>query len=92
MANLQKSGCLIPYDPALVKKTRDLLSVSQNIFAPFLGVSVNAVQAWERGTNTPSHMASRFMDEIRHNPLYWRKRLMESISQKVEDPEQMESV
>jgi hypothetical protein len=42
------------------------------------------VQAWESGVNTPSDMACRFMDEIRHNPEYWQKRLSESISRKVE--------
>ena len=61
-------------------------SVSQRIFAQFLGVSVDAVQSWEGGVNTPSDMACRFMDEIRFNPEYWRKRLMESMSQKVQDP------
>jgi putative transcriptional regulator len=73
------------YHPALVKKTRAVLSVSQGIFAQFLGVSVDAVQSWEGGVNAPSDIACRFMDEIRHNPKYWRNRLMESISQKVED-------
>lgn len=72
------------YDPLLVKRTRAILSVSQSIFAQFLGVSVDTVQSWERGVNTPSEMACRFMDEIRHDPEYWRQRLMDSVSQKVE--------
>jgi putative transcriptional regulator len=75
-----------PYDPSLVKKTRAILSVSQGIFAKFLGVSVDTVQSWEGGINTPSDMACRFMDEIRHDPQYWRKRLMASVSQKVGQP------
>lgn len=75
-----------PYDPALVKATRKILSVSQSIFAQFLGVSVDAVQSWEGGVNTPSDMACRFMDEIRHDPEYWRNRLMDSVSQKTEEP------
>jgi len=73
-----------PYDPKLVKQTRALLSVSQNIFAQFLGVAPATVQAWESGTNSPSDIACRFMDEIRHDPQYWRQRLTDSISQKVE--------
>jgi putative transcriptional regulator len=64
-----------PYDPALVKKTRDLLHASQKVFARFLGVSVKTVSSWEQGVNTPSAMAGRFMDEIRANPAYWMKRL-----------------
>ncbi len=75
-----------PYDPSLVKRTRAILSVSQGIFAQFLGVSVDTVQSWESGINTPSDMACRFMDEIRHNPRYWRERLMASVSQRVEQP------
>jgi putative transcriptional regulator len=74
------------YDPSLVKKTRAVLSVSQGIFAQFLGVSVATVQSWESGVNTPSDMACRFMDEIRHDPTYWRKRLAQSIAQKIEQP------
>lgn len=72
-----------PYDPKLVKQTRSLLGASQNIFARFLGVAVDTVQAWERGANVPSDMACRFMDEIRHNPEYWRERLRSSVKQKV---------
>jgi putative transcriptional regulator len=66
-----------PYDPALVKKTRELLRASQKVFARFLGVSVKTVCSWEQGVNTPSAMAGRFMDEIRANPAYWINRLLE---------------
>lgn len=65
------------YDPPLVKKTRKLLRASQSVFASFLGVSVQAVRAWEQGENVPSDIAKRFMDEIRHDPDYWRARLRE---------------
>jgi putative transcriptional regulator len=75
-----------PYAPPLVKKTRAILRASQGIFAQFLGVSVDTVQSWEAGVNTPSDMARRFMDEIRHDPKYWRRRLMDSLSQRVEEP------
>ena len=65
------------YDPPLVKQTRGLLHASQTVFAQFLGVSVQTVRAWEQGENMPSDIAKRFMDEIRHNPDYWRTRLRE---------------
>lgn len=68
-----------PYDKALVVETRSLLSVSQAVFAQFLGVSVSTIASWEQGDNKPSDMACRFMDEIRHNPSYWRDRLMDSV-------------
>jgi len=65
-----------PYDPALVKKTRrEVLGISQHLFAQFLGVSPKTIRAWEQGVNIPNDMACRFMDEIRSNPGYWRKRL-----------------
>jgi putative transcriptional regulator len=63
------------YSPGLVKETRLALGVSQAIFARFLGVSVKSVSAWEQGKKTPSDIACRFMDEIRGDPQYWRKRL-----------------
>lgn len=66
-----------PYDPAKVKATRKLLRASQAVFAKFLGVSIRTVHSWEQGINAPSDMACRFMDEIRCNPEYWRKRLQE---------------
>ena len=74
---------LVPhaYTPKQVKATRRLLRVSQTLFARFIGVSAKTVRAWEGG-QTPSVMACRFMDEIRHNPTYWRKRLSECAAAK----------
>lgn len=65
------------YDPTLVKTTRKLLGASQAVFAQFLGVAVKTVSAWEQGKNIPQDVACRLMDEIRHNPPYWQKRLRE---------------
>jgi putative transcriptional regulator len=67
------------YSPELVKTTRKLLKVSQTLFARFLGVSPKTVRSWEQGINTPSPMASRFMDEIRRSPDYWTERLREAV-------------
>jgi putative transcriptional regulator len=64
-----------PYDPNTVKETRQVLGVSQALFAQFLGVSRGTVRGWEQGTKPPSPQSCRFMDEIRFNPEYWRKRL-----------------
>ncbi len=63
------------YNPAAVRKTRDLLKLSQPLFAKFLGVSVQTVRAWEQGDNIPSVMAARFLDEINRDPAYWQRRL-----------------
>jgi putative transcriptional regulator len=68
-----------PYSPEAVRKTRKLLRASQKVFAMLLGASVKTVQAWEQGIGaSPNKMACRFMDEIRRNPGYWRKRLNDS--------------
>ena len=67
------------YHPRLVRETRDLLAASQAVFGRFLGVSVQTVRAWEQGVNTPSPLASRFLDEFRHDPAYWRIRLWETV-------------
>jgi putative transcriptional regulator len=66
-----------PYSPARVKAARKLLAASQAVFAQFLGVSVKTVRAWEQGVNTPRESACRLMDEIHHDPEYWRTRLRE---------------
>ena len=65
------------YAPELVRETRQLLGTSQSVFAEFLGVSVQAVQAWEQGVNPVGRAPARLMDEIRHDPDYWRARLLE---------------
>ena len=70
------------YSPRTVQSTRKLLGASQAIFAQFLGVSVKTVCAWEQGLSTANDMACRFMDEIRRNPDYWRRRLRESVKVK----------
>lgn len=75
--NLQPTA----YDPELVRTTRRLLGASQGVFAEFLGVSVQTVQAWEQGINPVSRAPARLMDEIRHNPDYWRSRLQELATQ-----------
>jgi putative transcriptional regulator len=68
---------LVPteYRAETVKQTRKSLECSQAIFAQFLGVSISTVRNWEQGVNTPEHAACRLMDEIRHNPKYWKSRL-----------------
>ncbi|MDO8472572.1 MAG: helix-turn-helix domain-containing protein [Dehalococcoidia bacterium] len=63
------------YSPALVRRTRRMLGLSQVLFARFLGISPKTVRSWEQGINTPTPMACRFMDEIRQNREYWANRL-----------------
>ncbi len=71
-----------PYTPELVKETREVLGLSQALFAQFLGVSAGTIQAWERGEKPPRNVACRLMDEIRRDPDYWRKRFLELAEEK----------
>ncbi|MEX1222939.1 MAG: helix-turn-helix domain-containing protein, partial [Pirellulales bacterium] len=66
------------YTAEQVKATRELLRVSQALFAQFLGVSPKTVRSWEQG-KTPSDIACRFMDEIQRDPDHWRARLQQSM-------------
>jgi putative transcriptional regulator len=77
------------YSAEDVKRTRQILNVSQSIFARFLGVDVKTVRSWEQGLKQPSPIACRFMDEIAFSPEHWRKRLRQMITRKV--PDQVEA-
>ncbi len=65
------------YDAETVRETREMLRMSQAVFARFLGVDERTLQSWEQGLRKPSPIARRFMDEIRHNPGYWIGRFRE---------------
>jgi len=67
------------YDSEAVRETRQLLKMSQPLFAQFLGVDVKTVQAWEQGLREPQPIARRFMDEIRRDPDHWLERLNDSV-------------
>lgn len=71
------------FEPAMIRETRAILQATQVMFAQFLGVSAKTVQAWERGQNSPNDMACRFMDEIRRDPTYWRKRFKAAVVSEV---------
>jgi putative transcriptional regulator len=77
------------YTAEEVKNVRDLLGLSQPLFARFLGVSIQAVHAWENGGKTPSEMARRFLDEIALNPEYWRDRVLQMIVTKARGKNQV---
>jgi putative transcriptional regulator len=74
------------YSAEDVKRTRQILNVSQAIFARFLGVDVKTVRSWEQGLKQPSPIACRFMDEIVFSPDHWHERLRQVITRKDPDP------
>jgi putative transcriptional regulator len=75
-----------------VKAVRDQLGLSQPLFARFLGVTVNAVRAWENGNKRPSGVACRFLDEIARAPRYWQGRINEIIVSRTKTEREVSSV
>jgi DNA-binding transcriptional regulator YiaG len=61
------------YDAEGVKKTRELVGVSQPVFARMMGVSAALVRSWECGQRKPAPIARRLLDLIRANPADWRE-------------------
>ena len=68
------------YGPDDVRSVRQLLGLSQPLFADFLGVDASTVRSWEQGTRPPSTIARRFMDEVAFNPDYLRGPLRKSMA------------
>lgn len=53
---------------AISKLRKDVIGVSQPVFASVLGVRPQTVKAWEQGLNEPSDMAKRLLEIIATNP------------------------
>jgi putative transcriptional regulator len=68
--------------PDDIRKTREVLGVSQPVFADFLGASPSTVRAWEQGQKPPSPMARRLLGLIASDPTYWRDKLCSMIAAK----------
>lgn len=60
------------YDAATVRKIRELVGVSQPVFARMLGVSAALVRGWECGQRKPAPIARRLLDVIKADPKEWR--------------------
>jgi putative transcriptional regulator len=60
--------------PEDVRRTREVLGVSQPVFADFLGTSTSTIRSWEQGQKTPSPMARRLLSLIAADPTYWKSR------------------
>jgi putative transcriptional regulator len=61
------------YNARDVRKTRELVGVSQPVFARMLGVSAALVRSWECGQRKPAPIARRLLDLIHANPSNWRE-------------------
>lgn len=63
---LKRSTCSIAplkeYSPKEIKSIRKKTGLTQKALAGYMGISRKTVEAWERGTNKPSGMASRLLN------------------------------
>lgn len=59
-----------------VKEVREQLNVSQPIFAQILGVSDDAVKAWERGANKPGGSSARLIQMAKEDPKAFKAMLV----------------
>jgi putative transcriptional regulator len=71
--------------PSEVRSIREVLGLSQALFADFLGVGLATIRSWEQGQRVPSALARRFLDEIRTDPKYWREKLVRATVRLGED-------
>ena len=51
-----------------IKTIRQHLHLTQGAFAEVIGVTSKTVEAWERGTNTPTGPARRMMSILKEDP------------------------
>lgn len=58
-----------------VKAVRAKLGASQALLARFLGVSVQTLQKWERGTRPVPTIAARYLDDVQEFPDLWTRRI-----------------
>ncbi|MBA2278497.1 MAG: helix-turn-helix domain-containing protein [Chloroflexia bacterium] len=56
------------YDADRIRSVRERVNASQTVFARLLGVSAQAVHAWERGQSTPSGSARRLLEVVERFP------------------------
>lgn len=53
-----------------IKRIRNKLNCSQNVFAAYLNVSLNTIQAWEQGFRRPSHASLRLLEILDKGPKF----------------------
>ena len=74
---VRQVGVVVPppqLSPEDVRRAREVLGVSQPVFAGFLGTSTSTIRSWEQGQKTPSPMARRLLSLIAADPIYWKSR------------------
>ncbi|MDQ0428520.1 putative transcriptional regulator [Planomicrobium stackebrandtii] len=51
-----------------IKSLRLQMNLTQKSFAALMGVSIKAIESWERGTNQPSGSARRLLEILKNEP------------------------
>jgi putative transcriptional regulator len=74
------------FGPDDVRRVRQLLGLSQPLFARFLGVGLSTLTNWEHGRKPTSPIARRFLHEIERAPDHWRARLRQMVSVRESGP------
>jgi putative transcriptional regulator len=74
-----------PLAPADVRQIRELLGLSQPVFAGFLGTSPSTVRSWEQGQKPPTPMARRFLGLIAADPPYGKTQLRSMVRTRGDD-------
>ena len=55
-------------DKQIIRLRKDVLGVSQPVFASYLGVSLAALRSWEQGLKRPSSTARRLLQVLSKDP------------------------
>lgn len=71
------------YNANDIKRIRNKLNCSQNIFAAYLNVSLNTIQAWEQGFRRPNHAALRLLEIIDKGPKFLTSLTELSLNKKI---------
>jgi putative transcriptional regulator len=58
-----------PVSPKEIRRIRETLNATQEVFASYLNVSANAVRSWEQGTRRPQQAALKLLAIAKKNPL-----------------------
>jgi putative transcriptional regulator len=61
------------YTNTEIKEIRTRHKMTQKLFAEAMGVSLKTVEAWERGTNSPSGAASRMLELLKQDNTLFEK-------------------
>lgn len=80
---LRTSALILPNDPKTlsasdIRKIREVLQLSQPVFAKYIGVSDKAVKSWEQGLSKPTGSAARLLNMAKFDHVEFQKLILNS--------------